>query len=150
MTASVLIVVTITKFTHGAWVVFVIMPILFLLMLGGLDAGIAAPDQIKFLDVWVWNGDWTKISDCDVLTNPTGSGTTWPGSANANQAVYDPLRKRVVVQGGNGITVAANTTYVYGPNYGGSPTNFTSEFDCLTNSWVLYGTGTFSGTVTPK
>ena len=34
MTASVLIVVTITKFTHGAWVVFVIMPILFLLMLG--------------------------------------------------------------------------------------------------------------------
>ncbi|MFO1030012.1 MAG: kelch repeat-containing protein [Planctomycetota bacterium] len=116
------------------------------LMLGGLDAGIAAPDQIKFLDVWVWNGDWTKISDCDVLTNPTGSGTTWPGSANANQAVYDPLRKRVVVQGGNGITVAANTTYVYGPNYGGSPTNFTSEFDCLTNSWVLYGTGTFSAT----
>jgi hypothetical protein len=34
MTASVLVVVTITKFTHGAWVVFVIMPILFLLMLG--------------------------------------------------------------------------------------------------------------------
>ncbi len=34
MTASVLIVVTITKFTHGAWLVYVIMPILFLLMLG--------------------------------------------------------------------------------------------------------------------
>ena len=34
MTAIVLIVVTITKFTHGAWLVFVIMPILFVLMLG--------------------------------------------------------------------------------------------------------------------
>ncbi len=34
MTAVVLIVVTITKFTHGAWLVFVIMPILYLLMLG--------------------------------------------------------------------------------------------------------------------
>ena len=34
MTASVLIVVTITKFTHGAWLVYVIMPVLFVLMLG--------------------------------------------------------------------------------------------------------------------
>ncbi|MBC7723318.1 MAG: APC family permease [Burkholderiaceae bacterium] len=34
MTGSVLVVVTITKFTHGAWLVFVIMPILYLLMLG--------------------------------------------------------------------------------------------------------------------
>ena len=34
MTASVLIIVTVTKFTHGAWIVFIIMPILFLLMLG--------------------------------------------------------------------------------------------------------------------
>jgi len=34
MTASVLIIVTVTKFTHGAWIVFVIMPVLFLLMLG--------------------------------------------------------------------------------------------------------------------
>ncbi|CAN5285703.1 APC family permease [soil metagenome] len=32
-TATVLIVVTITKFTHGAWLVFAIMPVLFLLML---------------------------------------------------------------------------------------------------------------------
>ena len=29
MTASVLIIVTVTKFTHGAWIVFVVMPILF-------------------------------------------------------------------------------------------------------------------------
>jgi len=34
MTLSVLVVVTITKFTHGAWIVFVIMPVLYTLMLG--------------------------------------------------------------------------------------------------------------------
>ncbi|ROQ39881.1 amino acid/polyamine/organocation transporter (APC superfamily) [Frondihabitans sp. PhB188] len=34
LTFTVLVVVTITKFTHGAWIVFVIMPILFTLMLG--------------------------------------------------------------------------------------------------------------------
>ncbi|WP_209684015.1 APC family permease [Curtobacterium sp. 1310] len=33
-TFVVLVVVTITKFTHGAWLVFVIMPVLFVLMLG--------------------------------------------------------------------------------------------------------------------
>jgi len=49
-TATVLIVVTITKFTHGAWLVFVIMPLLFLLMLGinryyGRVAKEIAPDE---------------------------------------------------------------------------------------------------------
>jgi amino acid transporter len=34
LTFVVLIVVTITKFTHGAWLVFVLMPVLFTLMLG--------------------------------------------------------------------------------------------------------------------
>ena len=34
MTFSVLIIVTITKFSHGAWIVFVVMPILWFLMLG--------------------------------------------------------------------------------------------------------------------
>ncbi|MEY4039270.1 MAG: hypothetical protein RLZZ52_138 [Actinomycetota bacterium] len=33
-TAAVLIIVTITKFTHGAYIVFITMPILYLLMLG--------------------------------------------------------------------------------------------------------------------
>jgi hypothetical protein len=32
MTGSVLVIVTITKFTHGAWMVFIIMPLLFLVM----------------------------------------------------------------------------------------------------------------------
>ncbi|MEO8528651.1 MAG: APC family permease [Pseudolysinimonas sp.] len=34
MTFTVLVIVTITKFTHGAWIVFVVMPILWFLMLG--------------------------------------------------------------------------------------------------------------------
>ncbi|MET1053003.1 MAG: APC family permease [Mycetocola sp.] len=34
LTAVVLIVVTVTKFTHGAWLVFLLMPVLYLLMLG--------------------------------------------------------------------------------------------------------------------
>ena len=34
MTLTVLVIVTITKFTHGAYIVFIIMPILFTLMLG--------------------------------------------------------------------------------------------------------------------
>ena len=34
MTVSVLIIVTITKFTHGAWMVFFAIPVLALLMLG--------------------------------------------------------------------------------------------------------------------
>ncbi len=34
LTGTVLIIVTITKFTHGAWIVFVAMPVLFLLMRG--------------------------------------------------------------------------------------------------------------------
>jgi amino acid transporter len=32
MTASVLVIVTITKFTHGAWMVFIIMPVLYVVM----------------------------------------------------------------------------------------------------------------------
>jgi len=34
LTGVVLIIVTITKFTHGAWLVFVMMPVLFFLMMG--------------------------------------------------------------------------------------------------------------------
>lgn len=109
----------------------------------GINNAMATPDQVRFLDVWKWTGgDWALLSDCDVLTNPTGAGTTWPASTVGNQAIYDPLRQRIVVQGGNGITVAANTTYVYGPSYGGSPTNFTSEFDSLSNSWSIYANPT--------
>lgn len=106
----------------------------------GLDHASAAPDQIRWLDVWRWNGsDWALLSNYDVITN---TGTSWPASTNGNQAVYDPLRSRIVVQGGNGITVAANTIFNYGPSYGGSPTNYTSEFDCITNTWSIHANPT--------
>lgn len=112
-------------------------------LVGGIDHGSATPEQIRHLDVWRWSaGAWSLLSNCDVLTNPTGAGTTWPASVNGNQAVYDPLRQRIVLQGGNGITVASNAIYVYGPSYGGSPSNYTSEFDCLTNTWSIYGSPT--------
>lgn len=54
MTAVVLVVVTITKFTHGAWLVFAIMPILYLLMLGvnryyrGVERDITVDDSTQF------------------------------------------------------------------------------------------------------
>jgi amino acid transporter len=54
MTLSVLVVVTITKFTHGAWIVFVVMPILWFLMLGvnryyrDVDAEIAVDAETTF------------------------------------------------------------------------------------------------------
>lgn len=54
MTLSVLIVVTITKFTHGAWIVFVVMPILWFLMLGvnryyrDVDAEISVDAETMF------------------------------------------------------------------------------------------------------
>ena len=54
MTFSVLVIVTITKFTHGAWIVFVVMPILWFLMLGvnryyrDVDREIAVDDTTTF------------------------------------------------------------------------------------------------------
>ncbi len=51
MTGTVLLIVTITKFTHGAWIVFVAMPVLFLLMRGirrhydKVSAELAADDK---------------------------------------------------------------------------------------------------------
>lgn len=110
------------------------------LMMGGEDNSLTGPygaDVYRHLDVWTWNGgDWTKISDWD-WTLATGS---FPASCQG-QAAYDPLRKRVVMQGNNGIAAntAANTTYLFGTLlYNGSPSNYTSEFDCVTNSWSIY------------
>ncbi|HWH97330.1 MAG TPA: APC family permease [Pseudolysinimonas sp.] len=54
MTFAVLVIVTITKFTHGAWIVFVVMPILWFLMLGvnryyrDVDAEIAVDAETTF------------------------------------------------------------------------------------------------------
>lgn len=115
------------------------------LMCGGEDNSLSGPygaDLYRHLDVWQWTaGNWTRLSDWD-WNAATG---TFPAGAMANQAVYDSLRKRVVMQGGQGIAAntASNVNYLFGTTiYNGSPTNFTSEFDCLTNTWVLYGNPT--------
>jgi hypothetical protein len=108
------------------------------LLCGGEDSTVLAPQLIRFLDVWTLNGGtWSKISDYDWATS-TG---TFPASAMANQAAYDQVRQRVVLQGGQGIAAntASNVTYVYGTTvYNGSPTDYTSEFDCVTNTWSIY------------
>lgn len=84
------------------------------------------------LDTWRWNGgDWVQIV-------PTTAAV--PHGHAGNQAVYDSLRQRVVLQGGQGIsTNSANTGGAYGTAYGGSPSGWTSEFDCVSNEWKLYG-----------
>jgi len=111
------------------------------LMMGGEDPVGVAPDLYRHLDVWTWSGsDWTKISDWD-WSLATGS---FPASCQG-QAAYDAVRKRVVMQGNNGTAAntASNTTFLYGTTvYNGSPTNYTSEFDCVTNTWSLYASST--------
>lgn len=97
-------------------------------------------EQIRFLDVWRWNGgDWNLLSNYDVLTNTGTQG--FPAASVGQTAVYDAARQRIVLQGGNGNNPATNVTYLYGTLYGGAPTNWTSEYDCLTNSWQLYSRG---------
>ena len=107
-------------------------------------------EQVRFLDVWRWNGgDWAMLSNFDVVTQ---TGTSFPAASLGNQAVYDPLRSRLVLQGGNGHSnITTNLTYLYGTSYGGSPTNYTSEFDSYTNDWTTYanaatGTTPFNNT----
>jgi len=54
LTATVLVIVTITKFTHGAWLVFAIMPVLYLVMLrinryyGKVERDIAVDNTTEF------------------------------------------------------------------------------------------------------
>ncbi len=54
LTLAVLVVVTITKFTHGAWIVFIMMPILWFLMLGvnryyrDVEKEVALDADVKF------------------------------------------------------------------------------------------------------
>ncbi len=103
----------------------------------GHDVG-ATPNRIHYTDAWRWNPltlDWEQIVTSTNAVNASMAG---------NQAVYDPIRQRVVLTGGQGIsTNAAATGGAYGTEYGGSPTNWTSEFDCITNEWKLYGATTF-------
>jgi hypothetical protein len=60
---------------------------------GGIDP--STSPQTPFLDTWRWSdADWVQIL-------PTTN--VIPAAVNANQAVYDPLWKRVVMQSGQGI-----------------------------------------------
>lgn len=106
---------------------------------GGDDYS-ASPD-IRHLDTWRWNGsDWVN------LTNPVFPGGTFPHGTTANQAVYDPIRQKIVLQGGQGISTinAPETTSLYGTTWSGSPSTWCSEFDCTTNTWSLFGGALFS------
>ena len=99
----------------------------------GDDASVTP--QVRHLDAWRWVGsNWIAF-----VTPTIPHGTT------ANQAVYDPLRKRVVLQGGQGLSVP-NTAGggQYGDLYGGSPSTWCSEFDCVSNQWFLYGAASFN------
>lgn len=98
-----------------------------------------ATGRTHFLDTWRWDsagGTWVQI---------TPSTTAIPHGHAGNWAVYDPTRQRVVLTGGQGISTASgNTGGAYGTAYGGSPSSWTSEFDCVTNEWILYGPAAFS------
>ncbi|MEZ5962660.1 MAG: kelch repeat-containing protein [Planctomycetota bacterium] len=89
----------------------------------------------RMLDVWTWTaGNWQPLS----------TNGTIPHGTTANQAVYDPLRRRIVLQGGQGISVPnSNNGGQYGDLWGGSPSTWCSEFDCLSNRWITYGAPAF-------
>jgi hypothetical protein len=116
-------------------------------MCGGGDY--SGSDRINHLDVWQWTGgNWTALCNYDVPSSTQTAGTGWQATSIGTQAAYDPLRRRIVQQGGQGLNqgAAGNVTYVYGADYGGSPSNYTSEFDCVTNTWSIYGTPTAGAT----
>lgn len=84
-----------------------------IILCAGQDASLSAPANWR-TDTWRWTGtDWVQI--------PT---TTQPAAVVANDATYDPIRKRLVLAGGN-------------PIKGGSPTGSISEFDSIRNDWII-------------
>ena len=83
------------------------------ILCAGQDVSLSAPAKWR-TDVWRFTGsDWVQLSI---------TGT--PAAIVANEAAYDPIRKRIVIPGGNGIS-------------GGSPTGEVTEFDCVSNEWVV-------------
>ncbi len=96
-----------------------------IVMIVGIDSSVSP--NVPRTDVWRWNGaDWAQIA----------TNGTIPHSANANQGVYDQVRRRIVLQGGQGLGTLDAVNY---PLYTGSPSTWCSEFDSLTNEWRLYG-----------
>lgn len=71
MTASVLVIVTFTKFVHGAWLVFIIMPVLFALMYSTRKYYDQVEDEIKLKPEQVFGskGDYAIVL-MDKLNSP--------------------------------------------------------------------------------
>jgi hypothetical protein len=102
-----------------------------IVLFGGQDNTNGA---IRHLELYRWVGaTWIKMS----------TNGTVPHSTVGNHAVYDEARKRIIVQGGNGISTYGGSAN-YGTLYGGSPSTWASEFDCISNQWRLYGASSFS------
>jgi hypothetical protein len=100
-----------------------------IVLVGGMDQ--SAGTNIAMLDVWRWDGQsfsWQLLNDGTV---------TWPHGTIAAQGVYDLGRQRLVWQGGQGLT--SMNSALYGPSYGGSPSNWTSEYDFAAGAWTIYG-----------
>jgi hypothetical protein len=125
----------------------------------GADSSVTS-SQRRFCDVWQWNGaDWVLLYDY----NWAAASGTYPASVLGTYSCYDPLRKRILHAGGNGISsglftgtsgtagcTPSNGDHIYlyfntGTGFyeanNGSPVNWTSEFDVLSNSWQWYSRG---------
>jgi hypothetical protein len=84
-----------------------------ILLVAGQNSTMTAPAKWR-TDVWRFTGlDWKQIKT-----------TTSPAAVVGNSAAYDSVRQRLVMPGGNGIN-------------GGSPTGELSEFDSVSNEWVI-------------
>lgn len=105
---------------------------------GGQNS-LGSGSKIHFLDTWRLDPttlDWVEI---------TPSTPAVPASAFGNAVAYDPIRQCVVMTGGQGISSNSGATGgAYGTEYGGSPSSWTSEFDCVTDEWRLYGPASFN------
>jgi hypothetical protein len=98
LTASVLVVVTITKFTHGAWLVFIIMPVLYWVMLNTKRYYLEVENEIR-LDK---NTEFRKKGDyavvmMDRLNKPQLKALDYALSSNHTQldaihVAVDPAR----------------------------------------------------------
>ncbi len=85
MTASVLVIVTVTKFTHGAWLVFLLMPVLFWVMYNTARYYKAIDDEIK-LDGTQFgsDGDYAVVL-MDKLNKPQLKALDYAISVNHNK-----------------------------------------------------------------
>lgn len=83
------------------------------LLVAGQNTSLSAPSKWR-TGVWRFtNLNWVQLTT-----------TGRPAAVVANDATYDEVRKRIVMPGGNGIL-------------GGSPTGEITEFDTVSNTWII-------------